>query len=843
MRPSILLISSLLALLAPHTPADAQGTADGSGLAYGPHAVGFMAIEALDSTRSFRPARDFRGRSAGETARPVQISVWYPARPDPDAGPMRAGEFRLLRETELAFDRVLTPADVARLRAAFIRDVMGFGQDSAAAARTWDAATPAARGLPPLPGPYPTVLYFTAAGVSNPILPAYLASHGFVVASFPSNGRMTEVSLEFSPNDLTLDTDIDDAGFVHSLLRRLPYADTRRLAVASFSGGSLAALLWTMRDMQPAALVATEGWERYRRGAELAAGSVHFDPARVRVPFLMLERAADEASPSYAKVGDVVDALPYADITRVAFRDATHGDFLSHAAFGHSADQARIYAASVRMIRLFLEAALEDDEEAVRSLATLAAPPDDPFFTVTRDSALGPVPTEEELYRLAETDVDALSRAYATATAEVPGHALFREHVLTRAARFADTPAHRAAIMEIVVDAYPSSEEARIDLVRARVEAGHPDPRTYSFRWSRDGEWLPGRLTVLPGEPAAWGVVDLPGREGRSRLGLADIGTEDGLLAFRIGDPEGSMTVGDDGGGVLALEGGDAITLAGFRPVDEPDSTAVALMGVDPYEPGVLSTAEAEEFPSFTPSGDTLYVSRGFREVLRSIRGPHGWGPWEAVEFGSEYRDRAAEVSPDGRTLYLTSSRPAPGETRAPDNRNHDIWQLTRQSDGSWGEPERLPASVNTDSAEYHPSVTRGGTLYFSSWSRPDGLGRSDLYRATPEGDGYGPARNLGPVINWTGSDSDVFVDPDEAYILIVSTDRDDSYGGDDIYISYRTADGWTALENLGRPVNSFSYEYGPTVSPDRQWLYFTSHRRGSADLYRVPLRSALPDR
>lgn len=841
MRPIRMLLASLLAAPVALRPADAQTTSPEAGLDYGPHSVGFAVIEALDSTRAFRPLRDIRGRLAGETARPVQVSIWYPARPEPGSAPMRAGEFRLLRESEVHFGIALTSGDEARLRSGFIEEVAEYGEDPAAAARTWDQPTPAVRDLAPLPGPHPTVLYFTAAGVSNPLLPAYLASHGFVVASFPSNGRMTEVSLELTPNPLTLDTDIDDAGFVHALLRRLPYADTRRLAVASFSSGSLAALLWTMRDMQAAAVVTVEGWERYRRGADIIAGSAHYDAHRVRVPYLMIERAADEASPSYAKVEDVVGALPYADITRVAFRDATHGDFLSHAPFLHSASQPGIFRTTASMIRLFLEAALEDDRDAAASLAALAPPPDDPFFSVARDTAIGPVPTEEELYRLAETDVEALDRVFRDAVGVVPGHELFRERVLTRAARFAATPADRAAIMEIVVSAYPASTRARFGLARALADAGHQEPRTYTFQWRRDGEWVPGRLTVLPGEPAAWGVLDLPGRDGRTRLGLAGVGTTDEGLAFRVGDPPGVLSVNADGIGQLAL-GADTIAVSEFRLGGEPDPTALVLVGVDPYEPGVLSTMEAEEFPSFTPSGDTLYVSRGFREVLRSIRGPGGWGPWEPVSFGSDYRDRAAEVSPDGRTLFLTTSRPAPGETRAPDNRNHDLWRLTRQPDGSWGDPERLPSSVNTDSAEYHPSVTRDGVLYFSSWSRPGALGRSDLYRATPDGAGYRPARNLGPVINWTGSDSDVFVDPDEVYILFVSTDREDSHGGDDIYYSRRTPDGWTEPRNLGRPVNSFSYEYGPTVSPDGQWLYFTSHRRGSADIYRVPLSSVLPD-
>jgi hypothetical protein len=442
-------------------------------LDHGAYGVGFTVVEALDSTRAFRPLRDSRGRLHAENARPVQVYVWYPPRASPDAAGITPGEFRLLAEREVDFARRISPDDSARLRMEFIERTAGFGQSRDVAQQLWDERTRAVRGAPALTGPFPVVLYFTAAGVINPLMPAYLASHGFVVASFPSNGRMTEVSLAYSPNALTLDTDIDDAGFVHALLRRLPNADTRRLAVMSFSGGSLAALLWQMRDMQASAIVSVEGWERYRLGADLLARSVHYDPNRVRVPMLLIERAASETSPNFAKVPDVVDSLRHARRVRLAFRDAAHADFLSHAPFGSTDDHARIYQSSARTMRLFLQSVLESDTAARRAFADVTPPSADPFFGVRRDSAVAAVPTEEEFFRLAELDPDAAAEAYAEAIRVVPGHTLFREAVLTRAALFA-APAPRAAIMRIVVLAYPRSTAAHLTLGTALAEAGRP---------------------------------------------------------------------------------------------------------------------------------------------------------------------------------------------------------------------------------------------------------------------------------------------------------------------------------------------------------------------------------
>jgi hypothetical protein len=402
---------------------------------------------------------------------------------------MSAGDFRVLTRTEIDFDAVPSPAAIRQMRADLIRNAVSFGGDSAAARRSWDDPIPAVRDAPPLAGSHPTVLYFTAAGVANPLLAAYLASHGFVVASFSGNGRMTEGTLEFTPNALTLDTEIDDAGFAFTLLRRLPWADTRRLAVASFSASSLTALLWQMRDMQASAIVAIEGWERYLIGAEIVRESVHYDPVRVRVPFLMLERAQDEASPRYAKVPAIVEAMPYADVTRVSFRDAAHVDFLSHVPFGHTAAFVPVFEAAAPMIRGFLERSL--GVAAAAGPAGIAAAADG-SHAVRRQPATAPVPTEEELYRLAEIDPAAAMRAYREGLAHASGKELFREAVLSRAAVFASRVEDRAAILEIVIDAYPASTAARFALGDARATAGD----------ARARETLRAALALIDADPA-----------------------------------------------------------------------------------------------------------------------------------------------------------------------------------------------------------------------------------------------------------------------------------------------------------------------------------------------------
>ena len=76
--------------------------------------------------------------------------------------------------------------------------------------------------------------------------------------------------------------------------------------------------------------------------------------------------------------------------------------------------------------------------------------------------------------------------------------------------------------------------------------------------------------------------------------------------------------------------------------------------------------------------------------------------------------------------------------------------------------------------------------------------------------------------------------------MILVITDRPGGYGGDDLYLSRFNGESWSVPTNLGPKINSAEYEYGPTVSADGAYLYFTSHRGGSADVFRVPLSSVL---
>jgi Tol biopolymer transport system component len=153
-----------------------------------------------------------------------------------------------------------------------------------------------------------------------------------------------------------------------------------------------------------------------------------------------------------------------------------------------------------------------------------------------------------------------------------------------------------------------------------------------------------------------------------------------------------------------------------------------------------------------------------------------------------------------------------------------DLWLVERTGDGTWSEPVNLE-TVNSESAEFYPTLTADGTLYFVS-RREGGLGGSDIYRARLVDGQYATPENVGPALNTPGFEGDTFVAPDESYIILNSRGHDPGPGGGSLFISYRGENGaWSPPRNLGEVMNADRSDFCPMMSPDGQYFFFSSAR------------------
>ncbi len=134
---------------------------------------------------------------------------------------------------------------------------------------------------------------------------------------------------------------------------------------------------------------------------------------------------------------------------------------------------------------------------------------------------------------------------------------------------------------------------------------------------------------------------------------------------------------------------------------------------------------------------------------------------------------------------------------------------------------------------DYYPTLTREGTLYFSS-NRPGGFGENDVYRARRLNGQWTAPENLGRPVSSEFREFDPFIAPDESYVIFAST-RPGGLGGADLYVSFRERNGaWGEPKNMGPGVNSPASDYTPMLSPDGKYLFFTSGREGQDDIFWV---------
>ncbi|HJT97061.1 MAG TPA: hypothetical protein VJ696_02000 [Rhodanobacteraceae bacterium] len=240
--------------------------------------------------------------------------------------------------------------------------------------------------------------------------------------------------------------------------------------------------------------------------------------------------------------------------------------------------------------------------------------------------------------------------------------------------------------------------------------------------------------------------------------------------------------------------------------------------------PGVISTADDESHPTFTPDGSTLYFLKNsptFNHwTIVTSRFEHGrWNTPEVAPFSGRYNDADVFFAKDG-SLFFISNRPFDGKEHA----DNDIWVMRKAKSG-WAEPERI-AEVSSPRNEWFPTVADNGTLYFGSSGLEGGFGATDLWRSRLVDGHYAKPENLGPTINTAGSDTEAWIAPDESYLVFSSNGRKDTRGADDIYVSWRNQDGsWGEPRNLGDAVNSAGSEYGAKPSPDGKYLFFCSNR------------------
>lgn len=232
------------------------------------------------------------------------------------------------------------------------------------------------------------------------------------------------------------------------------------------------------------------------------------------------------------------------------------------------------------------------------------------------------------------------------------------------------------------------------------------------------------------------------------------------------------------------------------------------------FAPGILSLTNRFELRlAFSPDGKACYFTvsdsgYSYMHLLYTTQDVSGvWSPQVLVPFLPNQDKGEPFFSQDGNKLYFTCLT----------NGQHDFYSVDRTPQG-WTNPAALPSPINSAYDEFCLSQATNGTFYFAS-ARPGGFGGLDLYRTLQVAGQPLQVENLGSTINSSGDDGDPCIAPDERFLIFY---RLGGFGGADLFVSFNDRKGgWTAPVNLGSQFNTSSDEFGPSLSPDGQYLFF----------------------
>lgn len=253
-----------------------------------------------------------------------------------------------------------------------------------------------------------------------------------------------------------------------------------------------------------------------------------------------------------------------------------------------------------------------------------------------------------------------------------------------------------------------------------------------------------------------------------------------------------------------------------------------------------INSAESEYYPSFTIDDSTLVYTRrggGIREnFIKSKKIKEGYSKSELIygQLNEEPSKGAINISQDGDWLIFAGNFPRKGFG------DFDLY-IAYNTPKGWSDPINLGANINTGFWESSPCLSPDkNALYFSS-NRPGGYGGKDLYVSYRGANGkWSVAVNMGPSINTKGDELAPFIHADNSTLYYTSSGLP-GYGGTDIYLTRKdTSNTWGAPENLGYPINTIENEGSLFIAADAVTAYYASDRadtRGGLDLYKFQLR------
>lgn len=274
-----------------------------------------------------------------------------------------------------------------------------------------------------------------------------------------------------------------------------------------------------------------------------------------------------------------------------------------------------------------------------------------------------------------------------------------------------------------------------------------------------------------------------------------------------------------------ALEGRNAFfidtTLFTVTQVQVPGMESV--FSATPYGNGHVFAGER----AATMQRENPWNGLSFLDLYQASGHGDTWGTPAPLpgKVNGRFHDGPAVFDATGKVMYFTRSDYYKFRLNKDGSAvSHlKLYRAEQAADGTWDDIHEFSHNGNDFSTGHAALSKDGSTLYFIS-DRPGGLGGTDLYRCTRNGDAWSDPVNLGPTVNTPGNEMFPTVKGDT---LFFASNGHRGVGGLDIFHTREVGGEWRIPENMNYPINTRFDDFALVMAPDEQSGFLSSNRTG----------------
>ena len=207
--------------------------------------------------------------------------------------------------------------------------------------------------------------------------------------------------------------------------------------------------------------------------------------------------------------------------------------------------------------------------------------------------------------------------------------------------------------------------------------------------------------------------------------------------------------------------------------------------------------------------------------------------------INSPFAERVPLISLDGKALYF--ARKSHPQNMGSDDKD-DIWvSYLNPKTNEWTKAVNVGAPLNNDGHNFVVSINTGGDAMYLANDYSNNLKDAISYTtkkgrrwSTPFTIDIPDYKNKSPYVSY-------YVSKDEKYLLIAA-EQNDTQGGRDFYVCFKTKKAWTSPINLGSDINSKGEENSIFLAADNKTVYFSSDGQGGMGGYDLFVSKRLDD-